>query len=215
MGIVTSFTNPEHYVLPLNTALVLLVARLTGDIADLPNPIAKIFDALGSARGRRRSDIGKYFAAGLLLVTLVTNFMPFMLVDAPPAMQSAFAKGNAFPTQNAELVNYLELQHIRYVWANQWIGDVVIYLSDQQVLRADYIDHVQLRFPEALAAVSAADRPRFILRLRLDAEQTAVEAALDKLGVTCRRARFGNLMIVTPLTRSVQPREILPALLRD
>jgi hypothetical protein len=218
-GIVTNFANTERYVLPLCTALVLLLARLLGDMPDFLNPLAKISDAVGTAAGRWRSDIGQYCATGLLLVTLIAYFLPFMLVDAPSAMQSSFAKGNTFPTQNAEMVEYLEQQHIHYVWANHWVGDVVIYLSSQQVLCSDDIalvtQHAQNRFPEIFAAVSAADRPSFIVQLKPSQKKASVEVALDNLGVIYQRAQFGALVVITPLTRTVRPSEILIPLLQN
>lgn len=213
---INTYIYPERYVVPLITTLVLLLARLLGDLGTwLSRSEAQRAERLflRPLNGARARTLG----ALLLLITLTVYVAPYALTDAPTAMQSPFASGDTFPVENHELLDYLEAQQIHDVWVNHWVGDVVMYLSDQRVLCGDYVGvvvmHSQKRFPEVLDAISVSDRPSFIVHIRPTQTKTAAELALENLHIAYRSARFGNLEVITPLTRTVQPQEILPALI--
>lgn len=213
---VSTYVYPERYVVPLITTLVLLLARLLGDLGTwLSRSEAQRAEGvfLRPLNGATARTLGTL----LLLITLVVYVAPYALTDAPTAMQSPFAPGDTFPVENHELLDYLEAQHIHDVWVNHWVGDVIMYLSNQRVLCGDYVGvvvmHSQERFPDVLDAISVSDRPSFIVHIRPTQTTTAADLALENLHIAYRSARFGNLEVITPLTRTVQPQEILPALI--
>ncbi len=110
------------------------------------------------------------------------------------------------------MVGYLEQHGIHYVWVTHWIGNVVMYQSNQRVLCADY-RHVDAdRFPEITAAVAAADRPTFVVQSDPAAGEPATAKALDALGVRYDIAHFGRYWVITPTSRTVAPSAILDAL---
>jgi hypothetical protein len=167
-----------------------------------------------------RERAGAVIAAALLLMTLMTYGAQGLLSDPvmafnSPYNNSARLPGGVFPAEDTELLTYLDAHHIRYVWVNHWVGNVVMYLSDQRTLCSDYVDVVYYhsidRFPQATVAVARADRPSYIVAWS-GPEPPPLAGALDKLGVRYTSARFGRFWVYTPITRTVNPQEVLSAL---
>lgn len=167
-----------------------------------------------------RERAGAVIARALLLMTLMTYGAPGLLSDAvmafnSPFNNSAFLPGGAFPAEDTALLTYLGSHHIRYAWVNHWVGDVVMYLTNQRTLCSDYVDvvyyHAIDRFPEATVAVAHADRPSFIVAWS-GPDQPPLASALDTLGVRYTSARFGRFWVYTPITRTVYPREVMASL---
>lgn len=194
-----------RYALPLNTVMTLAFARL---IADLP----------AIMRGRPRR-VGTWAAQVLLIATLLVNAVPYALTSGVEAMQSGYFHGNTFPAQDGSALGYLKRQRIRYIWTDHWFGTVVTYLEDGQVVYADYVDatqrHGHIRFPQFYALVAGADRPSFLIESDPVLGEPAVASALDALHVTYTMARFGRICVITPISRTVQPSEIVQALVED
>lgn len=194
-----------RYALPLTTVMTLALARLAGD---LPRALKYV---------TRHSVTWAPRAA--LLGLLILFAIPYALTSDVEAMQSSYFHGNTFPAQDSGVLAYLTRQHIRYVWTDHWLGTVVTYLDDGQVVCADYVDavvhHGHDRFPKYSALVAGADRPSFLIESDPAAGEPAVARALDALGVTYTMARFGRLWVITPVSRTVHPGEILPSLIED
>lgn len=152
-------------------------------------------------------------APALLGLLLVTYAAPYAVTNQPQALESTYALGLRFPAEHTDLITYLERRHITAVWADHWIGNVIYYLTDQRIAAADYYDVAVFggrdRFPEALAAVARADHPSFIYR-----DPSAppwMATAMRRLGVGYDLARFGDIWVITPLSRTVTPLELARA----
>jgi hypothetical protein len=144
---------------------------------------------------------------------------PYASASIFTPVQTGPAPSLTFPAADTQLLPYLERNHITYVWASHWIGNVVMYLEDQRVLCADYVDvmvwHGATRFPHTAELIAAADRPSFIVRYDPSRGKPDVATALDRLNVSYTMAQFGPLWVITPRSRTVQPQEILQELEAD
>lgn len=91
-----------------------------------------------------------------------------------------------------------------------------MYLSDEDVLCADYYDvvvkHGVNRFPRTFELISHADRPSFIVTSASPQTQPPLLDALDALHVSYTSAHFHSVWIITPISRTVRPAEVLDAL---
>lgn len=241
-------TDEQRYALPLLTALVLLYARAFGDFgkpglfaAPHDRQAAEAEQSLVETRRTPRSSFGaitsstraRWLAAvggvgsssrpiwlgAVLVLTLVSFATPYAFTNMAAAMESPYNPGGVFPVQDASMLSYLESHHIHAAWANHWTGNVIMYLSDQEVLCADYVDqvllHGQRRFPDVFAQVEGAEKPSFIITSKPSDGEPLVARALDSLGVRYDSARFGNYVVITPLSRTVHPQEIVWALSHD
>lgn len=167
----------------------------------------------GSRAGRLRS----LALAGVLALLLLAFAWPYSICDGVRALQSPYAQSLTFPGKDRALLSYLEEQHIHYVWVSHWVGQVVMYLENERIICADYVTatfHLdQPRFPETVQQVAQADRASFIVRADPALGKPALAKELENLQVSYRIAHFGLLWVVTPISRTVQPHEVITALL--
>src|SRR5262249_9614770 len=123
-----------------------------------------------------------------------------------------YAKTVRFPAEGGDVTRYLEDHGIRYVWADHWVGTVLMYLTSRRVLAADYFDtvlaHGPNRFPEAFAAVIDAPHPSFVAIADDGAHEPWEAAAMRYLGVQVTSTHFESVWIITPITRDVRPLEL-------
>jgi hypothetical protein len=135
------------------------------------------------------------------------------------AFQTPYRGTVDFHTRQAEMLAYVEQQHIHYLWSVHWIGNVMMYLENEHVICVDYValtvGHDRDRFPQASAAIAQADRPSFLIEANPNQGEPAVLLALNDLGVRYTWKEFGPMWIVTPTSRTVQPAEIQWALVLD
>lgn len=212
-----------RYALPLTTALTLMCARLFGDLDELPVLASRVWrpgespsrPAPSRPRPRPRMVAGTVFLA----LTLITYLIPYALTNMVSAIQSPYDLGGVFPSQDVAMIAYLEDHHILDVWVDHWTGNVIVYLSNQQVNCADYIDaEVQRstqRFADVYVRVQAANVTSFIITSKPSDGKPITERALDALGVIYISARFGNFVVITPTSRMVRPQEIVAALQKN
>lgn len=208
------YIDEARYLLPLTTPLTLALAYTYVAVTQR--------DSWGPGLSKRIRQIwphtrpGTVVAAALLLVTLTTYGATWLLSDpvmalSSPFNESALRPGGAFPAEGSGLLSYLEKRQIHYAWANHWVGDVVMYLSDQRTLTSDYVDTTVYsgidRFPQATSAVASADRPSFIVAWS-GPDQPPLAGALNRLGVRYTSAQFGRFWVFTPITRTVRPEEV-------
>ncbi len=200
-----------RYAVPLTSAVSLLLVYA---YLYLPARVAQMIPRaprfLSESRGRPLAGFLPLALFGLLLASYGA---PYVMSDQAQAMESTYASGLRFPAAHADLIAYLEQRHITHVWADHWVGNVTMYLTQERIVAADYYDvavfHSRDRFPEAMAAVAQADRPSFITR---DTHATPWAAkAMSALGVKYTQARFGDIWVITPLTRTVTPLELAQA----
>jgi hypothetical protein len=210
-----------RYALPVTTALTLLLARLFTDVGQaLSRRSGRIASAARLSGVHLSTTPIRGLGGTLAVVTVLVAFgVPYFGSDMIRVAQSSYAPDLTFPAQHAEMLTYLEQRHIHYVWANHWIGNVVMYLTDERVRCADYYDlevlHGPNRFPDVMNAVAAADRPTFIVESDPARGPSAVARALDALHVSYESAHFGSLWVLTPTSRTVYPTEIVQALDMD
>lgn len=217
--------DQSRYILPLATACTLALAYALAWLSRAPSAAAAQTHAATPKRRRPMRGVGM---AGLLLgLTLALYALPYGLSDPVLAFNSPYNEfdihqnrvipADAFPAQDIALLDYLEASHIQSVWVNHWIGNVVMYLSDQRIQCADYVDvnhqHGVNRFPDAYRAVAAAARPSYIVAWD-GAGPSPLALALDRLGVRYQSAQFGRYWVITPLSRNVSPAEVMPALIQ-
>ncbi|MBA2287484.1 MAG: hypothetical protein H0W02_18580 [Ktedonobacteraceae bacterium] len=122
---------------------------------------------------------------------------------------------NALLEQSDQLVAYLERSHIHYAWATIWIGNVVMFKSNERVVTADprvITIHDENRLPAYTAAVSHATHASVLaFALSSDLHPTLLQT-LNANHVTYRLARFSvapafDVLVVTPLNRTLSPFE--------
>lgn len=199
-----------RYALPIAIGLTLMLA---GFFATLPSIIARI--------GRMLPRIERFTAArrgmivpALLGLLLVAYAVPYIGSDNVDAMQSPTTLNMDFPARHAEMLTYLETHNVHYAWSDQWMSHLVTYLTDQRVLDCTwgYLTDSPTRFPEVQQAVSKADRPSFIVVSDPARGKPAIATAIEGLGVTYTMVHFGPVWVITPLTRTVTPDEIAPAI---
>jgi len=142
---------------------------------------------------------------------LVAYAVPYVGADNVAAMQSPYASGLTYPATDSGLASYLVAHHIRYAWAASWIGNVTMYLDDQQTLIGIYPDDFN-RLPVIDQAVASADRPSFIIYSDPALGSPRAALTLDALGVTYISAHFGPIWVLTPHSRTVRPQELAPYL---
>ncbi len=199
-----------RYVVPLTTSMSLLLVYA---YLYLPARAARTLARWRGRRAWRGSAPARLIPAALLALALVAYAAPYAITDQAQAMESPYSQGLTFPAEHASLISYLEQRHITYAWADHWVGNVVIFLTDGRIVAADYYNIVVFkdrdRFPGAMAAVARADRPSFIFR---DTRATPwVATAMRRLGVQFTQARFGDIWVITPLSRTVTPLELARA----
>jgi hypothetical protein len=222
-----------RYALPLETALVLLFACLFANLPILLRRAAR--GRWGSVGGRVAIEhlVVRPFAGGrygvgvlasrvtwaLLVLLLALYAVPYADSNMVNAFQTPYRGTVDFHTRQAEVLAYVEQQHIHYLWSVHWIGNVMMYLDNEHVICVDYValavGHDRDRFPHASAAIAHADRPSFLIEADPTQGEPAVLLAFQDLGVRYTWKEFGPMWIVTPTSRTVQPAEIQWALVLD
>jgi hypothetical protein len=120
--------------------------------------------------------------------------------------------------EQTELTDYLRQHGIRYAWANHWVGNVVTFATDGATTCADYYDVVAQgglrRPPGVLEAVSAAERPSFILALTDPHPLLAQELDAQGIPYTLAMLRGAGVTVITP-ARTVNPATVVDGLAQD
>ncbi len=214
-GYVFSFDRTGRYLLVAATAMTLMVASLFGDLPVLVTLLARRAQRWRAPgwRGIARvihAPFARVVATLALAGLVLANVLPYATANAVLAMQSPFRPADQFPTVDRGLITYLEQHHIRYIWGDHWFNYVAEYLSDGQIVAADYLKGE--RFPENLAEVERADRPSYVIRADPSAGECDVARMLDQMHVTYRAVPFTQYWVITPLSRTVQPEELTPVL---
>jgi hypothetical protein len=185
------FDGSGRYLLPLWTALPLLLAALVVRLAAFWRPL------------------------GVLAITilLVANLAGHGNSRADLVFQSPY--WDRLPATSQPLLVWLQANDIHDVWLNHWAGDQVMFLSDGAIRSADYYDivvgHGIDRFPVAFQQVEEAPRAAFVI-VAGSLPPSGMATRLQALGVTYREATVGPYQVYLPLSRRVDPSEVLDAL---
>jgi hypothetical protein len=185
------FDASGRYLLPLWTALPVLLAALCVRLATVWRPLG----------------------AAALALLLVGNMVGHLTSDPVQVFQSPY--WNRLPMDSRPLLHWLQDNDVYDVWLNHWAGDPLMYLSGDSVRSADYYDivvgHAINRFPTDFRSVELSQRAAFVLVVG-SLPSPGLGSALRKLGVTFRQATVGPYLVYLPLSRRVDPSEVVNAL---
>ncbi len=166
--------------------------------------------SLAAAGGKETSQI---LLLVLLLVSLCTQLYTYVLTDPGLTFQSPYCP--SAPANDGVLINYMQHEHIRYVWASNWIAYPLVFKTNGAIIAADPrpLIHRQFdlnRIPNNTDAVIHADRPSMISMVWHGDRHPLLPWLLDTNHVTYRLARFPSepgtdVLVVTPLNRTVLP----------
>jgi hypothetical protein len=110
------------------------------------------------------------------------------------------------PANLDPIISYMQQEHIRYAWANGWLGDPITFITNSAIL-VPYLHH---RIPANSDAALHADRPSFFLLAKHTDLKPAILRVLDANNVAYHVQRFYSVpgidaLLVTPLNRTVSP----------
>ncbi len=152
---------------------------------------------------------------GVLFCSLALQAFTYQQADIVHAFESPYC--HQAPVNDAVVVQYLQMHHIRYAWSTNWIAYRIVFETNSQIIVADAMPFIPPvvnydRIPANAVAVRHADRPSLIIFVPKSDPHPPLLSALDQAGVTYRAARFSavsdtDILIVTPLNRTVSPFE--------
>ncbi|MBA2283963.1 MAG: hypothetical protein H0W02_00620 [Ktedonobacteraceae bacterium] len=150
-----------------------------------------------------------------LVLSLAAQALPYAFTSAGETYQSNYCIFD--PWDNTPILNYLEQQHIHFLWAHNMLAYPLVFKSHLTIIGADPVpvQHPGLavnRLPAYTQAVLHANRASMLFIIPHDDVQPHIFQALAALHVTYHAARFYSqpgydVLVVTPLNRSVSPLE--------
>jgi hypothetical protein len=159
------FDGSGRYLLPLWTAIPILLAALAVRLATVWRPAGAI----------------------AVLAILAANLAGHVTSTAGFVFQSPY--WDRLPKNSQPLLNWLQANGVDDVWLNHWAGDQLIFMSSGAIQSADYYDvvvgHGINRFPDAFQQVSQAPRAAFVIVVG-SLPPSGLAARLQALGVTYR-----------------------------
>lgn len=181
-------------------ALIVIAMFLNGDHQRGPQQDAQKGEI--SPIGERKkltSFILKLIPLALLIAYLGAQSLAYIQVPGYQYFRSPFCKpALAHP---GEVIDYLQQEHIRYVWASIYIGHVLSLDTHENIIGADPapVD----RIPGYTAATQQAKTAGIIFFARSDDMYPQIRKVLDEQHVKYRVARFHeepgiDLVVVTP-----------------
>jgi hypothetical protein len=212
-----SFLDPAgRYVVPLVIVLPFLLAA----VFTLPALLMQEKETTPTQEREAMQDVSPFstrstttlspllvaIQAGLLTVLLIYFcFQGVAYKQADPRntfQQYGCASEN--PTDLDPIIAYMQEEHIRYAWANGWLGFPIMFKTNSAIL-VPWLYH---RIPGIGTTVLQADRPSFFILAKHDDLHPAILHVLDTNNVTYHVERFYSepgvdALLVTPLNRTV------------
>lgn len=185
------FDGSGRYLLPLWTALPILLAALCVRLGAVWRPA------------------GVLAVAALLAANLYGHVAsnPLLVFQSPYWARQ--------PEDSQPLFRWLQANDVTNVWINHWAGDQLMYWSGDTIAGADYYDivagHGINRFPDTFQRVAEAPRAAYVVVVG-DLPPSGLGARLQALGVTYRTATIGPYELFLPLSRRVDPAEVVKTL---
>lgn len=142
-----------------------------------------------------------YFGAQISTYTLTNSDTTYQSPSCPIA-----------PANNDPIIAYLQQQHVHYAWAIPWIGNPIIFKTNNNIIMADprpiLFHNGWGRIPSYSRAVLHADRPAMLVFVSTHDTHPLLLQTLDALHVTYKTARFPSepgtdVLVVTSLSRTV------------
>ena len=133
-----------------------------------------------------------------------------MLTDPDETYQSPSCP--IAPAYNDPIIAYLQQEHVHYAWAITWIGNPIIFKTNDGIILSDprsILYHNGLgRVPAYTEAVLHADRPAMLTIVKHNDVHPVLLKILDQKQVTYTAKRFPSepgydVLVVTSLSRTV------------
>ena len=166
-----------------------------------------------SLKGLRRpllSLVAQAILLALLLAYVGAQISTYVLTDPDATYQSASCP--IAPANNDPIIAYLQHEHVHYAWAITWIGNPIIFKTNDGIIMSDprtIIYHNGLgRIPAYTEAVLHADRPSMLTIVKHNDTYPTLLKILDAKQVTYKVMRFPSepgydVLVVTQLSRTV------------
>ena len=166
-----------------------------------------------SRRGLRHpllSLVAQAILFALLFAYIGAQVSTYVLTDPDATYQSASCP--IAPAYNDPIIAYLQHEHVHYAWAITWIGNPIIFKTNDGIIMSDprtIIYHNGLgRIPAYTEAVLHADRPSMLTIVKHNDTYPTLLKILDAKQVTYKVMRFPSepgydVLVVTQLSRTV------------
>jgi hypothetical protein len=164
------------------------------------------------------ASLSRWWSIALLVLLIggAAQLGTYALANPATTFQSPYFRRASL--DQSTLLTYLQTHHIRYAWANHWLGNIVTFETGGQITCADYYDQVVQgglhRPPGTLEAVGAADAPSFILTLTDPHPLLAQELDAQHVPYTLTVLPQSGVTVITPV-RTVDPATVIPGLGQD
>ncbi len=166
--------------------------------------------SLKGLRRPRPSLVAQAILLALLLAYIGAQVTTYVLTDPDATYQSASCP--IAPAYNDPIIAYLQHEHVHYAWAITWIGNPIIFKTNDGIIMSDprtIISHYGLgRIPAYTEAVLHADRPSMLTIVKHNDTYPTLLKILDAKQVTYKVMRFPSepgydVLVVTQLSRTV------------
>jgi hypothetical protein len=141
---------------------------------------------------------GRVLGAALVGLIVGLNLTQTAALDPVAAFDSPYYA--ELPESLDPLIAYLDEQDVLRVWTDVGIAYVLMFETHERILAADYYNAYiaggLVRFPEALAAVEAAERVAFVVPVRPDQEDIPLQRVMDGASVRYSMARVLPSLVV-------------------
>src|SRR6266700_1950933 len=146
----------------------------------------------------------------VLLSYIGVQASTYELTDAGATFQSASC--TTAPANNDAIIAYLQQEHVHYAWAITWIGNPIIFKTNEGIIMTDprlIISHYSLgRIPLYSYDLLQADRPAILTLVQHEDTYPALLKILNARKVTYHTRRFPSeqgydVLVVTALSRTV------------
>jgi hypothetical protein len=210
-----SYDQAGRYAAPLALTLPFLLLALFG--APCAWSALRRWRRDAAALSEAALQRGWSAALAVLLVAGVAQGATYLTASPALTFHSPYYL-YAPPPRMAPLLDYLKAHDIHNAWCNHWLGNIVTFESDGQTVCADYYDQVTHRGiqrpPGALAQVSAAQNPSFILVITEAHPLLAQELDAQGIPYTLAVLPDEGVTIITP-ARHVDPATVTAGLAED
>jgi hypothetical protein len=155
--------------------------------------------ALGVALKRWRL---RFPAAAILTSVIALNLLGAARINPAQVFVSPYYTRQ--PATLQPLIDFLDGQHIRYVWTDVGIAHVLMFATDERILAADWYDIYGakgiVRFPDVPLKIEKAARVAFVEVILPGQTNTRFEQAFQKSGVPYEVYHVApDLLVIVPL----------------
>jgi hypothetical protein len=162
-------------------------------------PVGAAALVIGLARWRRRL---RFPAAVVVASVLALNLLGAARINPVQVFVSPYYTRQ--PATLEPLIDFLDAQSIRYVWADVGVAHVLMFETEERILAADWYDIYGakglVRFPEVPLKIAQADRVAFVEVILPGQTDTRFEEAFRTTGVPHIVARITpDLLVIVPL----------------